>query len=191
MPNFIPLPVSEIVRLYEDGKSSADIALLYNVSPAKIVRTLHKAGVVLRKPSAADRAARVSGKKKATCFWKGKKQSAEMVERRVSKIRGEQHYAWKDGKSRRAYRNLVKKEKCDRCGSTEDLGIHHADDDHYNNDLKNLVVLCLRCHMSIHKTAYWKAWRAGKTLPKSNGPVGWLRKPKQEDTQSGGKDNSG
>jgi len=179
MPNFIPLPVAEIIRLYQDGKSSADIAAIYNVSPVKILRLLRKAGCVIRKPAEADRAARAGGTKKATSFWKGKKQPADMVERRARKIRGANHYLWKGGHSRRPYRKLVKKEKCDRCGSVKNLGIHHRDDDHYNDDLKNLVVLCLRCHMSVHKTAYWKAWREGKPTPKSNGPVGWLRREKE------------
>ena len=179
MPVRIKLPESKILKMYRRGVSSTEIAKQMKCSPPTIRRCLDRNGEPRRTLSDAAKRSFEQGRK-VTKFWAGKKQPAEMVESRLSKIRGENHYLWKGGNSLRPYRKLVKKTKCDRCESKKDLGIHHRDDDHYNNDLSNLVVLCLSCHMSIHKTAYWKAWRAGKPLPKSNGSVGWLRKKKSQ-----------
>ena len=98
-----------------------------------------------------------------------------MVERRVSKIRGEAHYLWSGGKSKRDYRKGTKKEKCARCGSRTNLCIHHENLDHYDNAPDNLTVLCVSCHASIHKQAYWDAVHTGQKPPRSNAPIGWRR----------------
>jgi len=106
------------------------------------------------------------------------KQSPEHVEKRISKIRGENHGRWKGGLQRRPYRNLIEKKECARCSATERLGIHHKDGDHYNNVVENLEVLCASCHMREHKKAFWAAKREGRESPKGNGPVGWKFEPK-------------
>ena len=90
--------------------------------------------------------------------------------------RGNKHHAYKDGKSSVLYRTLVVKDKCNRCGSLEKLGVHHKNDDHYDNSLENLEILCNSCHMSHTKKAWWAAKKAGLPLPKSNGRVGWEKK---------------
>lgn len=185
MPNRVLPPDEDLITMYESGMSAGEIA---ETISAKVITVgsrlglLSKAGrLKMRTPSEAQNLLNSRGRKPVVKYWQGKKQPPEMVENRVSKIRGEKHYLWKGGHSRRPYRKLVKKEKCDRCGSLDNLGIHHQDNDHYNNDLKNLVVLCLSCHMSAHKTEYWAAWREGRPIPKSNGPVGWLlQKNKQQ-----------
>jgi len=64
------------------------------------------------------------------------------------------------------YRQLIKKEKCIKCGTTENLLIHHKDLDHFNNSLSNLEVMCLSCHMRLHKTLNHKGI-------KSNAPAHW------------------
>jgi hypothetical protein len=86
---------------------------------------------------------------------------------------GSQNGRFKDGSQSRMYRKMITKDKCRKCGTVEDLGIHHKNDDHYDNRLENLEVLCNPCHMSITKRKWWKAKKAGIKLPKSNGPVGW------------------
>ena len=49
--------------------------------------------------------------------------------------------------------------KCQKCGEVNNLTIHHLDNNGrnneekglpVNNDIKNLIVLCRRCHGSIH-----------------------------------------
>jgi 5-methylcytosine-specific restriction endonuclease McrA len=89
--------------------------------------------------------------------------------------RGAQHHHYKDGKSSRLYRTMVVKDECGRCGATEGLSVHHKNNDHYDNRLENLEVLCESCHISLAKKAWWAAKRAGLPTPKSNGPVGWKR----------------
>ena len=54
--------------------------------------------------------------------------------------------------------------KCNICGSTENLAIHHIDGNGrhneengnlVNNSLENLQLLCKRCHGSVHSKEYW------------------------------------
>lgn len=128
----------------------------------------------MRSGSEAQQVALAHGKKIAKP-WLGKKQPDWMIEKRVSKIRGENHYLWKGGKERRLYRSIVSKEKCEMCGSKLNLGIHHVNFDHYDNNPGNLQVLCLHCHLSLHKTEYWKAKREGRTPPCSTAPYHWRK----------------
>lgn len=55
------------------------------------------------------------------------------------------------------YRRLIDKTACLRCQATENLCVHHRDEDHLNNDPANLEVLCMSCHSSLHKQAWWDA----------------------------------
>jgi len=58
--------------------------------------------------------------------------------------------------------------RCDLCGATERLAIHHIDNngrnkvnngEEANNDLDNLQLLCIKCHGSIHgKESAQKRW---------------------------------
>ncbi len=86
---------------------------------------------------------------------------------------GRLHPEFIDGKDSRLYRTKVKKEYCEQCHAVKNLGIHHKDFDHYNDVPDNLQVLCVSCHMSLHKKAYWDAIHSGKEPPHSNGRVGW------------------
>ena len=89
---------------------------------------------------------------------------------------GDANHRYKDGTQSRFYRNIVIKNQCSKCATTEKLGIHHKNNDHYDNTIENLEVLCNSCHMSETKKAWWAAKKAGLPLPRSNGPVGWNRK---------------
>lgn len=40
----------------------------------------------------------------------------------------------------------IKEEKCEICGYTENLELHHINGDHYDNRLENLQILCPNCH---------------------------------------------
>jgi 5-methylcytosine-specific restriction endonuclease McrA len=170
------IPPNEVVIAdYESGMSTGAIAEKYSVAPGTVSSLLNRIGYKLRSAKEAAKVRGESGRWKPTSAWKGKKQPKEMVEKRLSKIRGENHYLWKGGESRRGYRDVVKKMKCDSCGSKLNLGIHHIDFDHYNDKPENLQVLCVSCHMSLHKTLYWDAKRRGMEPKKGNGPVGWKR----------------
>jgi len=44
----------------------------------------------------------------------------------------------------------LKGERCEICGSTEDIVVHHADGDRSNNELENLIPVCRKHHAKIH-----------------------------------------
>lgn len=45
---------------------------------------------------------------------------------------------------------ILKKDKCEICGSTQHLDIHHIDHDWHNNSPGNLMCVCRSCHNRIH-----------------------------------------
>jgi hypothetical protein len=47
----------------------------------------------------------------------------------------------------------ARKDACERCGVTEQLCVHHKDENRYNNELSNLETLCRRCHQLHHDCA--------------------------------------
>jgi len=61
---------------------------------------------------------------------------------------GPTNKAWKTGIQ--GYRKLIKKEKCNYCGSIKNLVVHHKDENRHNNELNNLQVLCKSCHQKYH-----------------------------------------
>ena len=65
-----------------------------------------------------------------------------------SKNKGPTHPSWKTGII--GYHNLIKRDYCRQCNSTEHLCIHHIDGNRYNNVLENLTILCKRCHQKLH-----------------------------------------
>ena len=68
-----------------------------------------------------------------------------------------------DGSQSTGYREMVTKDKCNRCGAADQLVIHHMDHDHMNNTLENLEVLCSPCHTSHHKTEWWRSQKDGQS----------------------------
>ncbi len=168
------LPSNEtVIKEYREGYSTGEIAEKYNVVPSAVVSCLRRAGEPRRNNTEAQALAIKNKRNKPPFYWKGKRQPKELVEKRSAKIRGKNHYLWKGGKSRRNYRNVIKKVNCESCGIRNNLGIHHKNFDHYDNKADNLQVLCVSCHISLHKKEYWKAVKSGKTPKRSNGPIGW------------------
>lgn len=148
----------ELWRLYSEEELSAQaIADRFGACQVSVIKKLNRAGYKLRSRQEALRLAYKSGRHKITV------------------PRGEDHWLWKGDKDRRQYRRKIKKVKCESCGGKLNLSIHHRNFDHYDDESENLQVLCVSCHMSLHKQAYWDAVKAGKEPPKSNGPIGWRR----------------
>ena len=75
---------------------------------------------------------------------------------------GARNGRYRHGKATTLYRTMVRKTNCLQCGATEDLCVHHKDEDHYNNTPDNLEVLCAPCHNRMHKKAWWIAKKAGR-----------------------------
>ena len=71
---------------------------------------------------------------------------------------GPQNWRFKDGST--AYRAMIQKDHCNRCGTTAQLVIHHKDGVHTNNTPDNLEVLCSPCHTSHHKQEWWDSRKA-------------------------------
>ena len=97
-------------------------------------------------------------------YWLGKKQSKEMIEKRVHRM--DKHYNWKGGISREPYGqgwdNILKESirkrdsyKCQICGVPQEecfeaLIVHHKDENKKNLNPKNLISLCRSCHVKLH-----------------------------------------
>lgn len=76
--------------------------------------------------------------------------------------RGEHNGRFKDGTQSTLYRTMVAKDSCAKCGTADDLCIHHKDENHTNNEPGNLEVLCMSCHSSKHRQEWWdRRKRAG------------------------------
>lgn len=76
---------------------------------------------------------------------------------------GKENGRYVHGKATTIYRKRVTKRACAKCKATKKLCVHHLDDDHYNNDPKNLQVLCMACHSRMHKLAWWAGRRASSS----------------------------
>ncbi len=50
-----------------------------------------------------------------------------------------------------AYTILGKEYRCENCGSTTNIDVHHKDGDRNNNTPGNLELLCRSCHMKKHR----------------------------------------
>jgi len=175
MPNRIVPPNKVLMEMYYRPMSAGEISKELGINLNTVSSALVKIpGITMRNNSQAQKLAFLRGKK-PVAYWRGKKQPAEMVKKRIDQIRGEKHWLWKGGKDIREYRKKIVKITCNKCGSKLNLGIHHKDFDHYNNNETNLQVLCVHCHLSLHKTEYWDAVRNGRKPKKSTAPCRWKK----------------
>jgi hypothetical protein len=89
---------------------------------------------------------------------------------------GARNGRYKDGSQSRLYRQMIEKDKCEKCETTEKLGVHHRDGDHFNNKLANLCVLCGSCHSSYHKKLWWNKQDKSKIKRDRTGKFKWVIK---------------
>lgn len=76
---------------------------------------------------------------------------------------GELNGRFIDGTQSTLYRQMVVKDRCNRCGATDQLVIHHKDHNHTNNVMGNLEVMCSPCHTSHHKAEWWRSQKDGRS----------------------------
>ena len=70
---------------------------------------------------------------------------------------GENNSNWKTGIS--VYREYKRDENCcEFCGEDDKLEVHHLDENRDNNDVDNLVKVCITCHGRLHH-----GWYVGKS----------------------------
>lgn len=96
----------------------------------------------------------------------------------LSKI-GDRNPNWKGGSKTPNYDKLKQQIKdgeikiCSKCLKEKPLDVHHKDNDHENDVLENLKVLCESCHYAEHEIGYnfWKNnnRKDGKQLVAMNG----------------------
>lgn len=73
--------------------------------------------------------------------------------------KNEQNTKWLNGSAYRRNAFNAYEHKCAICGYDEDeriLEVHHLDENHGNNDISNLVILCPNCHkkLTLHLFSY-------------------------------------
>ena len=70
---------------------------------------------------------------------------------------GQNNPNWKDDINEWTYRRIcfsVWERKCIICGFDKVVDVHHLDENHNNNDVRNLVPLCPNHHKMYHTTQY-------------------------------------
>ena len=165
-------PTPLLVADYESGLSCIQVAAKHGVEAQCVRRALKAAGVPFRSARETCLLQIAAGTYVARRPWLGKKQPAELVAKRAAAISGANNVNWKGGLQCRHYRKVIAKEKCEACGASELLAIHHINFDHYDNVEENLQVLCLSCHSRLHTKAR-HARKRGEDIPVSNSPIGW------------------
>lgn len=183
-----------IKEMYQAGKSLREIGEEIGKSTQTVLNLMRRFGIKRRPPSNRDiwdnrreeieylyHKAEFTQKQIAQYF--GVTQNVihrvmkrlAIARRSPKDVWGPKHPNFKHGKNSVRYRSMITKDKCRKCGATETLGIHHKNDDHYDNRLENLEILCNSCHMSETKKKWWAAKKSGKKTPKSNAPTGWRK----------------
>lgn len=93
--------------------------------------------------------------------WSGP--DADMWRRRHSEMAsGTNNTNYRDGRAKNHYasgwtQSLRRKIKerdgnaCRSCGSPKNLTVHHRDETKTNHDPSNLITLCIRCHIRLHR----------------------------------------
>lgn len=67
---------------------------------------------------------------------------------------GEKNGQWRGGVNYDYYRRVAFEHypnMCSVCGTKKKLEVHHKDKNRKNNVVENLMIVCLKCHKSIHK----------------------------------------
>ena len=122
---------TETELLYNKTRSITKVGAILGLTRSAVSRRLHKLGVKLYGPHTKENLLLA----KLNCSLRSK----------------EKNNFWKGGVSQSYYQRLLKPKKCLRCGSKENLVIHHVDRNRRNNELTNLFVLCKSCHSLEHR----------------------------------------
>ena len=88
-----------------------------------------------------------------SCFMKRKYCSRDCMRKAFVKIDSETKKTYRTAHKSAAniaYTILEKERKCEVCGSTSHIDIHHKDGNFQNNTPENIMVVCRSCHLKIH-----------------------------------------
>lgn len=155
--------IEDLKKRYLSGESCYSIAKSYGVSFRVISRRLeHELGSLRSLNEANDLQGRIKQCVICGALFKFKQKDTQrkltcsrpcLVELKRRNNHLENHPAWLGG--RQTYRKILFDElsyesKCQACGSSDSIEVHHIDKDRKNNQKGNLAVLCRRCHKSWH-----------------------------------------
>jgi len=101
-------------------------------------------------------------------FIKGR--TSERKGKPFLQIREENHYKWIGG-SRALVRTIALRygfnlSKCSICGTKDRTVVHHVDENPRNNELKNLRILCFKCHNQLHGCGIETRFKKGHKVSK-------------------------
>lgn len=111
-----------------------------------------------------------NGRDKLGRFANGRK--SERKGKPFLQIREKNHYKWAGG-SRAIVRTIALRygfnlSKCSICGKIGRTVVHHTDENPRNNELKNMRILCYKCHNQLHcsgiKTRFKKGHKVSKEI---------------------------
>lgn len=171
-----PLPEESIVEDYKRGTSRSEICKAHGTNYARLRSILRSAGVPIRSIAEQHTLDIALGKRTRSGAIRPRANPEDVKRNRRQRALGANNPNWRHGKECRGYRGVVEKLICDECGSGENLAVHHIDFDHFNNATDNLRVLCIHCHLSLHKREWWSSTKSGITPSISNRAHGWRKK---------------
>lgn len=137
-------------------------------SVPSIKHKAYRLGIYLKNPNHANgpKQHSLEAKQKMSDTHKGKPfPESHLINLRKAHMSGEQHPNWKDGRSFKEYgpefngklkQKIKGRDKfiCQRCNKKRTwkrLIVHHIDYDKTNNSEKNLISLCINCHVKHHQ----------------------------------------
>ena len=91
--------------------------------------------------------------------WYLKNRESELIKNKEYREQNRELFNWYHDKTRfdgvKTEVLLRDENKCQVCKKTEKLNVHHIDGNNYtkqnpNNDIKNLITLCMSCHQLLH-----------------------------------------
>lgn len=176
-PCLLRLSDLQLKNLYlEEKLSPLKIAEMYSVPYGTVLRRLKQIGIFenhlndsekekynknhTKKSYEKMKISVINGFKNGRIVWnKGltendsesiKKQGDALRKNHYKNKFGQENSNWKNGIS--TYRNQKSKEHlCELCNSNQRLEVHHIDFDRSNNEKKNLIKVCDKCHRLLHR----------------------------------------
>lgn len=87
------------------------------------------------------------------CYYKSRKGKRVSIKTEFNSqnISWDKHPRFKTGKW--SYHKFIKK-KCSMCGKTNNLFVHHIDENRDNN-INNLKTVCAKCHRLLHPMKFY------------------------------------
>lgn len=160
----------QVIQLYLNGNSAADVGKHFGFSHTKVFRILKDHGISRRTKKEAlakyvkyrvceicGTVFRVRAGWKATTNLNRKTCSDECFSKLMQIIQLDNNNSyWKGGHSQVHYTRIRKEMKesiCEKCGKTDNqvrIDTHHIDGNKSNNSHENIQVLCVNCHALEH-----------------------------------------